>query len=533
MKKIFLFLIVIFNFNNTFSFEIKKEGIDNVKKYLDSLKLNEKEYFSVIVSQGDQTLFKYNNSENKVKPNSKYPLASLSKQFTAFIIYSLINENKLKEEDLISKYLSNTPELFKSIKIKHLLNHSSGIPDFDVLLFIQGKISSNDATILEILYKTEKLNFVSGETYSYSNSNYFLLAKIIENITSQDYNKNLEKYIFQKYLNNDYIYYQDSDIKINFDEFNLLFDIENKDILKTSNYKGSSSIFLSLEVFNKWQNIVINEITNKNEIFLNFVNLDTLNNGKPITDTGGFICLSMLGDTLLHFGGVFEKLSNYSYTLVGSKINVSLFSTITSLPSKIIVNDIIILLYGKDVKSNINLKVDKYLETEIHNFLPYEGIYKVQDKMNLAFYFVKNLDGTFTPYIFQSWDFEKYPIKYINDSTFSNDVAIFNFIKNTNNNFDIKVIQNNQIVTCNKDNNITFKIMEDKYKCNVLNDEFILKNQNKFNESNLIMKNNKEEIFYQVDKDKYMSLAFILLFDENMDFTLQHSRVHSLKFIKE
>jgi len=47
------------------------------------------------------------------------------------------------------------------------------------------------------------------------------------------------------------------------------------------------------------------------------------------------------------------------------------------------------------------------------------------------------------------------------------------------------------------------------------------------------MKNNKEEIFYQVDKDKYMSLAFILLFDENMDFTLQHSRVHSLKFIKE
>ncbi|WP_298512847.1 serine hydrolase [uncultured Kordia sp.] len=124
--------------------------------------------------------------------SSRFNIASNGKQFTAFAILILEEKGKLSLEDDIRKYL---PKLYKNIenpiKIKHLLNHSSGIRDVYRLWSLQGytwwKQQYNNADAMQLLEKQEDLNFTSGSKYLYSNSNYIVLTQIIEKVTETSF----------------------------------------------------------------------------------------------------------------------------------------------------------------------------------------------------------------------------------------------------------------------------------------------------------------------------------------------------------
>ena len=134
--------------------------------------------------------FGLSNLQHKVKfdENTRSNIASTAKQFTALIILDLSLNEKLSLEDDIRKYL---PKLYKNvndkIKLRHLLNHTSGIRDYVELLDLEGDVLwkrvglDNDA-ILELIENQEELGFTPGSQYSYSNTNYVLLTKIIEKI---------------------------------------------------------------------------------------------------------------------------------------------------------------------------------------------------------------------------------------------------------------------------------------------------------------------------------------------------------------
>ncbi len=119
---------------------------------------------------------------------SRFNIASNGKQFTAFAILNLIEKHTLSLEDDIRKYLPNLYKNIKTpIKIKHLLNHSSGIRDVYDLWSLQGitwwKVTFDNTDAMQLLEKQHDLNFESGTEYSYSNSNYILLAEIVKNVT--------------------------------------------------------------------------------------------------------------------------------------------------------------------------------------------------------------------------------------------------------------------------------------------------------------------------------------------------------------
>ncbi len=123
---------------------------------------------------------------------SRFNIASNGKQFTAFAILTLEENNKLSLEDDIRKYLPNLyKNIKKPIKIKHVLNHSSGIRDVYDLWRLQGytwwKQEFDNADAMELIAKQEDLNFVPGSKYSYSNSNYILLTQIIEKVTGTSF----------------------------------------------------------------------------------------------------------------------------------------------------------------------------------------------------------------------------------------------------------------------------------------------------------------------------------------------------------
>lgn len=531
-----LIFLITFHVLELRGLEINQVKIDNIKQHLDTLTIDGDENFALIISKDNNIIFEY--SRIPIEKNAIQPLASLSKQFTSFIIFNLIHEGKLNKEDLISKYLEGVPESFNQIKIKNLLNHTSGISDVNVLNLLNGNKQGyyDNETSLKCILNQTKLIFNVGERYEYSNSNYFLLTKIIENVTKRSFKSNLEKYIIDKYFKNELIFIENSDdIQNNINNLNYIFkDIDYTSLIK-SNLQGASALFSNLNTFNKWQNILIEELNDNNHIFKKFLNLDTLNNGKIVKDGGGLEILTIMNDTLLHFGGDFQNIHNYSMSLKDDKINVTTFTNFKNTNAKKITNDILVLLLGSSIKNQTNpIQPKKYKKFEKEKFNEFEGVYNVDENMTLSFYFVKNADSTYSANVFQSWDFGKIPVVYKNDSTFVDGDISFIFKKNNINSYDLNVIQNNESTLCKRNKNIGLKNYLRNYYCNVTDNYYEL-SQSK-NSDNIITINCKDENlleFYQISENTFINHTFVLKFDDKSNFELSHQRISNLVFVKK
>jgi D-alanyl-D-alanine carboxypeptidase len=137
-----------------------------------------------------------------VSPQTVFQIQSVTKTFTSAAILMLIEEGRIALEDPIGKHLEGTPESWKGITIRHLLSHTSGIKDF-----INEPTASLhiDVTEDEVLRATapRPLNFQPGEKYSYSNTNYHVLAMVIRKLTGKSYGEFLKERFFSPLGMND------------------------------------------------------------------------------------------------------------------------------------------------------------------------------------------------------------------------------------------------------------------------------------------------------------------------------------------
>ena len=158
----------------------------------------------ILIAKKGKTIFQqaygYRDIETgvKLKVDDVFELASVSKQFTAMIIMLLQQEGKLSYDDPVEKYLSIP---YNGITIRHLLNHTSGLPDYQDIMdkhWDKSKAADNN-DILEYInkYKPQVL-FVPGAKYEYSNTGYVLLASIAEKASGVDFSMLLRKKIFDK-----------------------------------------------------------------------------------------------------------------------------------------------------------------------------------------------------------------------------------------------------------------------------------------------------------------------------------------------
>ena len=132
--------------------------------------------------------------------NTRFELASVSKQFTAMAIMQLKEKGKLSYEDTLFKYFPELP--FKGVTIRHLLTHTSGIPDFmgwgsrvDNVLDTS-RVNFNKDIIAKLPLVSDSTLFAPGSVWSYSNTNYLLLARIIEKVSGMSFARYMRAYIF-------------------------------------------------------------------------------------------------------------------------------------------------------------------------------------------------------------------------------------------------------------------------------------------------------------------------------------------------
>jgi CubicO group peptidase (beta-lactamase class C family) len=162
---------------------------------------NNKDLFNgtVLITSEGKTIHQksYNNTITDNKLNSQFRIGSLSKTFTSMIIAQLENENKLKYDDSISKYLPNYKN--GDITIHQLLSHQSGIPNFLANGDYLKQIFTEEYTLEELvnLFCSDTLEFQSGTKFEYSNSNFVILSLIAERILKKKYKDILNQYIFK------------------------------------------------------------------------------------------------------------------------------------------------------------------------------------------------------------------------------------------------------------------------------------------------------------------------------------------------
>ena len=202
MKTCIAFIFVLFVLNSS----AQKDTFKKIDSIINSKLQEDHPGIAVgIVKDGDIIYKKYrglSNLQHQVPFDEKTRsnIASTAKQFTALMILQLSFYEKLNLEDDIRKYLPNLyPEVQEKIKIRHLLNHTSGIRDYVELLDLDGlvwwrRFGLDNDDVLELLEKQKDLGFAPGSIYSYSNSNYNLLAEIIERVTEQSFNDYSKKF---------------------------------------------------------------------------------------------------------------------------------------------------------------------------------------------------------------------------------------------------------------------------------------------------------------------------------------------------
>ncbi len=228
------------------------------------------------------------------KPETIYHMASVSKQFTAYCIMLLEEQGKLKLDDDIRKYLPWFPDLQKKITILHLLNHTSGIRDQWDLVVMSGTRMDDVITqdqIIQLLTRQQALNFEPGAEYSYSNSNFSMLAEIVKAVSGKSFRQFVDDNIFKPLgMKNSHIHDDHTEVVAN-----RAYSYRPLDNVKFANSvlnyanAGATSLFTNIPDMAKWvinfYNTKVGDATTLKKLTTNGI----LNNGSKISYAAGIV----------------------------------------------------------------------------------------------------------------------------------------------------------------------------------------------------------------------------------------------------
>ena len=130
---------------------------------------------------------------------SVFRIGSTSKQFTAASVALLELEGKLSLDDEIQSFFPEIPRYPRPVTVRHLIHHTSGLCDYLTLMSLAGLRDDDfytDAEVLEMLARQKEPNFPAGQEFLYSNSNYLLMAHLVERVSGQNLKDFAQEKIF-------------------------------------------------------------------------------------------------------------------------------------------------------------------------------------------------------------------------------------------------------------------------------------------------------------------------------------------------
>lgn len=234
--------------------ETEKQTKNNYTLALDSflMKLEKEKTFmgSVSLSKNGKIIYAKatgrRDTEKALGANTqtKYRIASITKTFTAVLIFKAIEEGKIQLNQTIKNFFPSLPNADK-ITIAHLLHHQSGIQSYTKdEYFWTNRTEYQSAEDLLTAIEVLDRNFEPGDNTEYSNSNYFLLSQILEIVYADSYENLLEKRIV-KPLDLQHTYVGGTTDSENNESFSYIYENDNWELFRETHLsiaKGSGSL---------------------------------------------------------------------------------------------------------------------------------------------------------------------------------------------------------------------------------------------------------------------------------------------------
>jgi CubicO group peptidase (beta-lactamase class C family) len=135
-----------------------------------------------------------------IGPDTRFYIASISKQFTAMSIILLAQDGRLSLDDSIQQWVPEVPSFGAKITLRHLLQHTSGLRDYFTLLALSGWPTDgqlSEQQLLSLVARQKSLNFNPGDEFLYSNTGYALLAIVVKRVSGRSLRDYAAEHIFK------------------------------------------------------------------------------------------------------------------------------------------------------------------------------------------------------------------------------------------------------------------------------------------------------------------------------------------------
>jgi len=389
-------------------------------------------------------------------PSTVFHIASVSKQFTAFSILLLEKQGKLSFDDDIRKYIPEVPDFGKTITLRHLASHTSGMRDQWNLLAMAGWRLDDVITkehVLKLVSKQKELNFNPGEEYTYCNTGFTLLAEVVARVSGKTFAEFTEENIFSPLKMTNTLFYDDHEkiVKNRAYSYYSNADSYKKSVLSYANV-GATSLFTTVEDLALWSMNFHSFIVGDKEMITKMNTLAVLNNGETFGGAYGQFVGKYKGLKEIQHGGADAGYRSYLTRFPDENFSVIVFSNSAQFNSGGIAHEVV----------DIFLK-DKFVDepqketSQIENVEPLEDItqnqlignYEIQPGIVLEIN-VKN-DSL---HVLQAWNKSSYNIINTTGNTYEipNDSSIQFVFSELKDNYAQKltVFQNGNETVCKR-----------------------------------------------------------------------------------
>ena len=279
-----------------------------------------------------------------VRDNSNFRLASVSKQFIAYGILTLVEKNQLSLDAKLYDLFENMPLYTKDITIRNMLNHTSGLYNYEDMPHTDIQITDWD--VLDYIKTTDKTYFEIGSKYQYSNTAYVLLGLIIETVSGIKLDKYMKEFVFDKAgLKDTCVNYQGVTEVNNRAYGNVR---ENNRLVKKDQYWcsatiGDGGLYSNIPDLKRW----IRFIRNNNQYPYNLMKETHIINGVDIEYGLGLRVKTLNGNKLIYHCGSTIGTNTIIGFVEGTNIEFALLLNCNGISGEILLSNI--REYFKDV----------------------------------------------------------------------------------------------------------------------------------------------------------------------------------------
>lgn len=319
-----------------------------------------------------------------ITPSSVFHIASVSKQFTVFSILLLEKQGKLSLDDDVRKYIPEVPDFGKTITLRHLASHTSGLRDQWNLLAMAGWRTDDVITkehILKKISRQKDLNFNPGDQYMYCNTGFTLLAEVVARVSDMSFAEFTKANIFNPLEMNSTLFYDDHEKIVKNRAYSYKPDADGykKSVLNYANV-GATSLFTTVEDLSRWA-MNFTELKVGDSTIINKMNTPAvLNNGETFGGALGQFTGDYKGLKEIQHGGADAGYRTYLTRFPDENFAVIVFSNAAEFNPEKMAHEVVDI-YLKDKFKTEEVKIEDASEvyTVDQNILKtYVGDYELQ-----------------------------------------------------------------------------------------------------------------------------------------------------------